>query len=461
MRKKAGEALGLIGILLILFAVFAYTQQTPFPSLYALVPTIGTVLIIAFARPDTLAGRILGTKPFVAIGLISYSAYLWHQPVFAFARHRSFSDISELGMGVLSLASLIFAYLSWKYIETPFRKGMAISRSTVLGFSILGSIAFLGFGFAGEFTGGFSSRFPKQIEQLISIRIQDFEKMEKPCATRLAQKPEVSSACNIGKQASKPEFMLIGDSHAIALSPSIDRIATQHGISGLTYAYRGCPPLRNSQPINGDHSTPCQKLRKSFFDEISTEKIPDVIVINSRATAMIETTLYDNGEGGRELGKMPVWKNESSDELGIPGSIAKDYADSVHEILATGRKVILVYPIPEMGWDVPSRLARLMALYGQLSDSAASTSHDAFFIRNRRAYAALDSIGKHPNLYRIYPEKIFCDSAVASRCIAHTNGTPLYYDNNHLTELGADPIAQQVIETLEKIRTRQSQSTSE
>jgi len=88
-RKDFGKGLsefgGWLGVALILYAVFAYSKATPFPGFYALVPTLGTVLIILFATKQTAVGKLLGNKAFVGVGLISYSAYLWHQPLFAFA----------------------------------------------------------------------------------------------------------------------------------------------------------------------------------------------------------------------------------------------------------------------------------------------------------------------------------------------------------------------------------------
>lgn len=89
-EKKLGQftkQLGAgVGFLLIVFSAVYFDKNTPFPSLYALVPTVGAALIILCATPTTFVGKMLGTKNFVAVGLVSYSAYLWHQPLFAIAQ---------------------------------------------------------------------------------------------------------------------------------------------------------------------------------------------------------------------------------------------------------------------------------------------------------------------------------------------------------------------------------------
>ncbi len=87
--KSVSEFSGWLGIAMVFFGVFFYSKITPFPGFYALVPTLGTLLIILFATQKTTVGRFLGNKAFVGIGLISYSAYLWHQPILAFARNWS------------------------------------------------------------------------------------------------------------------------------------------------------------------------------------------------------------------------------------------------------------------------------------------------------------------------------------------------------------------------------------
>ena len=79
-----------IGMFLIVYAVFLFDSKTPFPGFYTLIPTVGTCLLIICATESTYVGKLLGNKFFVSIGLMSYSAYLWHQPLFAFFRHRGF-----------------------------------------------------------------------------------------------------------------------------------------------------------------------------------------------------------------------------------------------------------------------------------------------------------------------------------------------------------------------------------
>lgn len=161
LSPTANQVLSLVGLALVLGSIFLFTERTPFPSAYAAIPVLGTVLIILSAQPGTLACRLLSNRAMVGIGLISYSAYLWHQPIFAFARHRLVRPPTPLEYACLAALSLALAWLSWKYIEVPFRDKSRIGRRGIFVFSLAGIVAFASLGMIGHLRDGFPERLQK------------------------------------------------------------------------------------------------------------------------------------------------------------------------------------------------------------------------------------------------------------------------------------------------------------
>lgn len=140
----AVSSVGLIGILV---SILVYDAHTPFPGLAALLPTGATVLLVLFCSKETFVGRILSSRLVVYWGLISYSLYLWHQPLFAL--YRSWQDsihISSLAFLALFAATWALADLTWRFVETPIRRYQTISRerTLIVSSSILIVIATLG-----------------------------------------------------------------------------------------------------------------------------------------------------------------------------------------------------------------------------------------------------------------------------------------------------------------------------
>ena len=126
---------------MIVYAIFAFDGRTPFPSLYALAPTVGTVLIVLFARPGTFAHAVLSLKPLVGVGLISYSLYLWHQPIFAFYRHYNDFILPPAAALYLIVVAFVLAFISYRFVERPFRDKVKFSGRSVFAISgIVGAI---------------------------------------------------------------------------------------------------------------------------------------------------------------------------------------------------------------------------------------------------------------------------------------------------------------------------------
>lgn len=153
------HTLSLTGLVAILLAIVAFDDSTPFPSVYALIPVVGTVLVLLYTSPNVWVGRLLTKTPIVGVGLMSYSAYLWHQPLFAFARVQSTNEPSATDMLGLSLLSLILAYITWRWIEQPFRSRFKVTAATF--WCSVAAVAglLLMFGVAGQLSHGNFGRF--------------------------------------------------------------------------------------------------------------------------------------------------------------------------------------------------------------------------------------------------------------------------------------------------------------
>jgi peptidoglycan/LPS O-acetylase OafA/YrhL len=156
---KPNDALAVVGLGLIVVAVLLLDSETPYPSAYTLLPVIGCWLVIAFATSESGPGRLLASKPLVWIGMLSYSAYLWHQPLFAFARLAA-GEVEPHWLAMAGLVGVTFslAYLTWRFIEEPFRRRSIpwfAERSQVLAVSFAAALMFVAIGSAGHLTDGF------------------------------------------------------------------------------------------------------------------------------------------------------------------------------------------------------------------------------------------------------------------------------------------------------------------
>lgn len=165
-----GEFASAAGLSLVLFAVFAFDKNTPSPSVHTLVPIVGTILLLSFATDKTLVGRTLGSPILAGLGLISYSTYLWHQPLFAFARLETANQPGTPLLLSLSVAAVVLAYFSWKYVETPFRQRDRVGRRQIAAYGLSAAAAFIAFGTLGTITAGFSHRFSEADRPLAELQ---------------------------------------------------------------------------------------------------------------------------------------------------------------------------------------------------------------------------------------------------------------------------------------------------
>lgn len=452
--KTSGEFGGWLGVSLIIFSVFCYSEEVPFPSFYALVPTVGAVLIILFATHETTVGQFMGNKIFVGIGLISYSAYLWHQPLFALVRHRSLNEPSEIELILLSVCALVLAYFRWKFVEAPFRNKFNVSRKGIFVMSAVASSGFIMFGLLGYYSNGFKFRFGEEFDRFVLAK-NDRNPNQAECLYSGEAYPSPENYCVLGK--GKIVGLLLGDSHADALAHSLSEALSKNGTSLKSATSAGCPPVENVYRFFNSDRDKCYEINKQSYDYALSDERIEYVVLLGRWAAYLEGGSFNNREGGVEYWNLAERKNFSSldivennirlrhEESVRAQKIAHMYKKSVQRLLDGGKKVILVYPIPEVGFDVPKRLYKIK-LFGYKAE--VTTSYDVFLDRNRRVLAAFDSIPDHKNLIKIHSDKSFCDTRSGGRCVTVKGGDIFYYDDDHLSNSGAKIIASEVVNVM-------------
>lgn len=233
VAKGRRELLAGVGLLAIV-ASYVLVEQSPAYPGWATVPVVlGTALVLAFGRRDTLVGKLLSVRPLVAIGLISYSLYLWHQPVFAFARLRAIDEIPPAGYVVLIVLCIALATLSWRFVEQPFRQRGKVGRGAVFGATLAVGAAALAVGFGFDGTDGFASRnreLARMTEPSVGISKECDAVVDLKCAT-----------------SRSPEIAVWGDSYARHLVDGI--IASKPDVKLVQLTKTNCGPFFDLAPV--------------------------------------------------------------------------------------------------------------------------------------------------------------------------------------------------------------------
>ncbi|MDC8772081.1 acyltransferase family protein [Roseateles albus] len=251
----------LAGFSMLVFAIVAFDKFTPMPSAYALLPTIGTGLIILFARDRTWINRLLAHRALVVIGLISYSAYLWHQPLFAFARIRIEGGPSVVVYLALTFVSLALAYLSWRFVEVPFRNKKNITKLVLIRLSLSATVILGMVGVWSEKTDGWSGRFVDADLKLAALA-------DVPAQGKYVQAKFFALAKDFSRDDSL-KILVIGDSYAQDFVNSIYESNRLPGAEVRTFLVpKECQVYFGKSDVKANvedrYRPTCQKLRNSM-----------------------------------------------------------------------------------------------------------------------------------------------------------------------------------------------------
>jgi len=428
------QALSLIGLIMVTYSIFVFDEHTPFPSFYALIPTLGTGLLIISAVPKTFVHHLLSLKFIVAIGLISYSAYLWHQPLLAFARHRLMGEVSDYLLIIICFASIAMAWFSWRFIEKPFRDKekfnqktiFTLSLSLIVIFSFLGSITYL--------KDGFYERFSPAVLAIDQMQANGTKARNYNC--HLDEHSSKLTGCSFGRNGVIPKFALIGDSHAGAIHKSLANSMDRLGDSFILYAKNGCPPSLGLEVSVGKN---CTQFMRNVIEDIHQKDIKTVILF-SRFSWYLDTKGFKNSYGISERKDLYHFVEGNNEPISKQVNAKIETMKSFVDILNHDIRIIFIEPIPEMGWEIPKQKISSL-IYETPMRGIERTDFD------RTTLDRFDSIKQYfnyeNNIIFVKTDDIFCDD---TNCFGEDSQNLLYYDSNHPSEHASELIVKRVID---------------
>lgn len=426
MPGRMADALALAGLAAILLPVVLYGDHTAFPGVAALPPVLGAIAIIHAGRSGgTLVTRLLSTKPMIWFGLISYSLYLWHWPIFAFLRSARGVVELPLSLSLLGIVlSVLLSALSYRWVEKPFRRRPpeGPGRQRIFTLSAMSLCLTAGFGAFFALIDGAPGRLSEKA-LAAAAAAQDTNPLRKAC---FGKTPE-QGLCALGADpdADGTDFLLWGDSHALALMPAIDLAAKANGLSGLFAGHSACLPVPGLTRLPEDPR--CSEINRSVLSHLESRQDVPLVILAGRWTLAVEGHFPGEEAGTRViLAAAHAVEAPGGDNAAL---VEATLSNTLSTLTGSGRKVLVLGSIPEPGWNVPLRMAKAEMPLGR--SVPAPQSRADLEARSARTETLLEEMAQASDAVTYAAlHRYFCEEFCA---ISDSKDVPLYSDEDHLT----------------------------
>jgi peptidoglycan/LPS O-acetylase OafA/YrhL len=432
-KRLLREVYSILGVMMIAYSVFQYSSETSFPGAAALLPTIGTALIIlAGTGGHSLVSMALSFRPVVFIGLISYSLYLWHWPVIVYTKIFFIKELT--GPVILVMLTLIFilSIISWKYVESPFRRKVVLKeKHTLLSASAIVSVSLILSGFVFIKHAGHTDNLTNDIT--LNNNLKDFEWSHwGSCEKAVNRMKNRQNLCDIGIETKPVSFILWGDSHAKALASGIDLSTKNIGLRGKIATQSACPPLLS---IERPNRKSCNEFNQKVLKFISITHEIDTVILAARWALSTKGTRYKQEQGSPV--QLVDIKSVSSEDSSNVELFEIGLRRTIKELHRLGKKVILVNPVPEVGYNVPS--AHLIAsMTKQNINKLIAPTAKEYEKRTKEVVSIFREIKNQFPIEMVNPDIYLCDKGY---CNVAIDGIPLYRDDDHLSTFGSKYIS--------------------
>ena len=433
-KSKLISIFPLVGMVMVIYSLIIFNDKDNLPSILTFSTLIGIGLLILYQEKNILINKILTNKVVLFFGKISYSVYLFHFPIFAFARYIEFINYETNAKKIfLIIFTILLSSLSYYFIEKPFRYKYKLKEILITTFSLL-IVIILNLKIIK--TEGYDNR--NTIETFVSIKNSD----------------EII----FNKSGKKGEVLFIGDSHGEALLFDLNEKLKNEGYN-LTYLFTHIYTPKLSLYDNDNIKFKEFNNNNENIKNYLNSKKNLIVLLHFRWSQRLLGTDFDDNEIiGNYLEDNSISLKPSNQYINEEERITvikKEIIETLNSILKIGHKVILVYPVPEHEFNPYNKqhINNIFNFKNILSKDKyriLSTSYSNFKKRNDLAYDILGSI-KHKNLYRIYPEKYFCNNELKNRCITNSNNKLYYYDGDHLSIFGSKYVNKAILKVIRNI----------
>lgn len=430
------EALCAAGLFMILYACFSYDSSTRFPGAAALLPCIGTALLIAgqSQQRQTLSFHLLSLKPMVFVGLLSYSLYLWHWPIIVFAKYHADTHLQGASIAIVLGLSFALAYCSYRWVETPVRQQRIFAtRRSVFTAAAVAFATTIGIGAYGHLSNGAPQRIDKNILTLYS-GFNYINPRRKECVNFENTNFDPERICKVGPATNEPAFLVFGDSHADALMPVIDAMAAQYGVAGLYGIYNGCPPLLDVYRYDTSDQHNCNAFNEHMLAELKSNNIKTVLLVGRWAFYPNDKMIARLQAGGQ---RPSDWTSRPAGE-----TAALAFAEGLTSIIEQAATKADVWVLQQPPLQHEKTSPRYLASKLWLGESVETLGVSLEQHRQRQQFAnqALASIAAQNSAVKLLdPESILCDKSLSNMtiCPLVRDGGAMYRDDDHLSSYGS------------------------
>lgn len=421
--KHGAGWLAFAGAALIAVSMALLSTDSQHPSVYTVPVVFGACLLIRFGDAGLL-GMMLKSRPFVVVGLISYSLYLWHWPILAFVRMANLGTLPEGALFWILPACFVLAWASWRFVETPARDRSRVGNRTLARVTGAAAAGLVVASTMLVIAGGIPGRlgFPSTLEASFVRDPSHGTCLDNPGSDR---KPD-GWFCELGDVATGPiTFVVIGDSHAYSAIPAFREVARSLHVRAIAITDSGCPPALGIRPHRDDQDeTDCPTLNQRMVEFVQREHPAHVFL----AANWTYYTLYGQTFDDLSTGQSPL---AAETETRIE-ALGRGLDRAVAGYLAAGSAVTVMAQVPRQLFS-PREMYK--SAYLPFVDTAGrldevSVSRQEYDDTQRAVNERLRQSGAD----FLDPADVFCDY---SRCLVGTPDISYYFDNDHLSVKGS------------------------